>query len=70
MPYSDANADRLYANVYGDGGCVDQLNNCAASGTNSICAAADYFCLQYVENFYDAATSRDEDDIREPAPDP
>ena len=70
MPYSSTNADRLYANLYHDGGCVDQLNSCAASGNNSICAAADYFCLQYVENFFDAATSRDEDDIRELAPDP
>ena len=70
MPYSSANADRLYANVYHDGGCIDQLNDCATSGTNSICAAADFFCLKYVENFYDAATSRDENDIRELAPDP
>ena len=70
MPYSDANADRLYDNVYDDGGCVDQLKRCAASGIDSICAAADYYCLQYVENFFDAATYRDEDDIRELVPDP
>ena len=70
MPYSSTNADRLYANVYDDGGCIDQLNNCATSGSNSTCAAADHFCLQYVEEFYDVATYRDEDDIREPAPDP
>ena len=70
MPYSSTNADLLYANVYNDGGCLDQLNNCATSGTNAICAAADQFCLQYVEDFYDAVTSRDEDDIRELAPDP
>ena len=70
MPYSSTNADRLYANLYDDDGCVDQLNNCATSGIDSICAAADHFCLQYIENFFDAATSRDEYDIRQLAPDP
>ena len=69
MPYNDSAASTLYSTVYGPGGCVDQLENCISSGTNSVCAAADNFCLNYVENFYDEVTGRDEDDIRELEPD-
>lgn len=69
-PYNDSAASALYSAVYGSGGCVEQLQNCVASKTDSVCAAADTFCLDHVENFYDAATGRDEDDVREPEPDP
>lgn len=69
-PYNNSAASDLYSTVYGSGGCVDQLENCVATGTNSVCAAADNFCLNYVENFYDEVTGRDEDDIRELEPDP
>ena len=68
-PYNDSAASELYSLVYGSAGCVEQLENCAASGTNSVCAAADNYCLQ-VENFYDTITGRDEDDIRQLEPDP
>ena len=70
VPYNTSVASELYSFVYESGGCVDQLQNCVATGTNSICSAADSFCLRYVENFYDAFTGRDEDDIRQLAPDP
>ena len=68
-PYNESVASELYSLLYGSGGCVDQLENCVATGTNSDCAAADNYCLQ-VENFYDAITGRDEYDIRELGPDP
>ncbi|KAM0805136.1 putative carboxypeptidase 2 [Usnea florida] len=68
-PYNDSAASELYSLVYGSGACVDQLENCAATGTNSVCAAADNYCLQ-VEGFFDTITGRDEDDIRELEPDP
>lgn len=70
MPYNNSVASFLYSTVYGSGGCVDQLEHCYATGTNSVCAAADFFCLNYVENLYDELTGRDENDIRELAPDP
>ncbi len=70
MPYNSSEAAELYTFVYGSGGCVEQLENCVASGSNSVCLAADNFCLRYVENFFDVLTGRDEDDIRELQPDP
>ena len=70
MPYNNSAASELYNTVYGSGGCVDQLQSCKAIGTNIICADADNYCLNYVENFYDEITGRDEDDIRELEPDP
>lgn len=69
VPYNSSAASGLFSTIYGSGGCIDQLKNCVATGTNAVCAAADYFCLNYVENFYDVVTGRDEDDIREFQPD-
>ncbi len=69
MPYNASAASELYSTVYGSGGCLDQLKNCYATETNSTCASADNFCLNYVENFFDEVTGRDEDDIREIEPD-
>lgn len=70
MPYNSSLASALYSLVYGSGGCVDLLQDCVVSRTNSVCSTADNFCLKYVENFYDVFTGRDEDDIRELEPDP
>lgn len=70
MAYNDSAAADLYSAVYDSGGCLDQLTNCYETGTNAACAAADNFCLNYVENLFDGVTGRDEDDIRELEPDP
>lgn len=69
-PYNNYGAGQLYANVYHSGGCLDQLQNCVASGTDSVCATADRYCLGAVENFFDFVTGRDEYDVRQLAPDP
>jgi hypothetical protein len=49
---------------------VDQTKHCYATGQNSICARADNFCAELVENLYDIYSGRDEYDVRELTPDP
>ncbi|MCJ1433976.1 hypothetical protein MMC27_003341 [Xylographa pallens] len=63
-------ANQMYNNLYGPGNCVDQLTDCAARGINEVCAAADNFCANEVEELYDLNLGRDEYDIRELTPDP
>ncbi|KAI9735814.1 MAG: hypothetical protein M1834_001279 [Cirrosporium novae-zelandiae] len=63
-------ADQMYNSVYGYGNCVDQLYNCAATGRNDICIAADNFCYTEVEDVFDTYLGRDEYDVRELTPDP
>ena len=69
-PYNDSTAEEVYNNLYGAGQCVDQLESCASSGDNQICANADNFCADNVESIYDNVLNRDEYDIRELQPDP
>ena len=46
------------------------VNQCAATGSNDICSAADNYCADNVESVYDEVLNRDEYDIRELDPDP
>ena len=46
------------------------VNECAATGNNDICSAADNYCADNVESIYDEVLNRDEYDIRELVPDP
>ena len=46
------------------------MNECAATGNNDICSAADNYCADNVESIYDEVLNRDEYDIRELDPDP
>ena len=46
------------------------VNECAATGSNVICSAADNYCVDNVESIYDEVLNRDEYDIRELEPDP
>ena len=68
-PFNKTIQDEMYNNLYGAGNCVDQLNNCSATGDNVICSAADNYCADYVEEIYDEVLKRDEYDIRELDPD-
>ena len=43
-PYNASTQALVFDNLYGAGNCVDQLNECAATGSNVICSAADNFC--------------------------
>lgn len=70
FPYNDSIAAEVYNNLYGEGNCIDQLNECAATGSNIICSAADSYCAESVESIYDEVLNRDEYDIREVQPDP
>ncbi|MCJ1457427.1 hypothetical protein MMC28_007795 [Mycoblastus sanguinarius] len=69
-PYNASTQALVFDNLYGAGNCVDQLNECAATGSNVICSAADNFCADNVESIYDIVLGRDEYDIRELEPDP
>ena len=46
------------------------VTDCAATGSNDICSAADNYCADNVESIYDEVLNRDEYDIRELEPDP
>lgn len=46
------------------------MNECAATGSNVVCSAADNYCADNVESIYDEVLNRDEYDIRELEPDP
>ncbi|KUL88856.1 hypothetical protein ZTR_03570 [Talaromyces verruculosus] len=70
LPFNDSIASLLYNNLWGPGNCIDQLNDCAARGTDEICSIADSFCANHVENIYDIYLGRDEYDFRELTPDP
>ena len=62
--------ERMFNNMYGAGNCADRITQCASTGRDDVCSAADNFCANEVESLYDVATGRDEYDIRELTPDP
>lgn len=59
-PFNQTIQDELYNNLYGQGMCVDQLEQCASTGRNDVCSIADSFCASFVENVFDVVTGRDE----------
>ena len=69
-PYNQSTKDTLYNNLYGKGKCIDQLQQCAATGNNTICSEGDNFCAVNIELPYDDILNRDEYDMRELTPDP
>ncbi|RDW88375.1 carboxypeptidase S1 [Coleophoma cylindrospora] len=73
-PYTAAQEQQLYTNIWGAGGCQDQQAKCNANpppaDIDNVCAAADTFCVAEVEDFFDINARRNEDDVRELAPDP
>ena len=69
-PFNLTVADEMFDSLYGTGNCVDQIMNCAKTGDNIICSAADNYCANNVESVYDNVLNRDEYDIRELSPDP
>jgi carboxypeptidase C (cathepsin A) len=72
-PYNDTVKGEWYNNLYGPGNCYDRTVQCYKTGRNDVCAAADDFCANKVENMYDIYSGRDEYDMRElnsPTPDP
>lgn len=69
----------VYGNMFGPNNCLDMLLDCNsyAYATNSsdgegnqVCANADTWCFNQVENPYDEIFGRDEYDIRYLTPDP
>lgn len=70
FPYNKTTESNIYKNLYGPGGCVEQTENCAKTGNNTICATADNFCATNIESPLDNIAHRDEYDIRELYPDP
>lgn len=69
-PFNASVQEEFYNNVYGAGNCVDRIKNCASTGINEVCSAADNFCAYLVESLYDNYLGRDEYDMRELTPDP
>ncbi|KAJ5450280.1 uncharacterized protein N7458_006729 [Penicillium daleae] len=69
-PYNASVKAEWYNNLYGEGNCVDKTKQCYATGRNDICAIADNFCANKVENMFDIYSGRDEYDSRELMPDP
>ncbi|KAJ5782956.1 Peptidase S10 serine carboxypeptidase [Penicillium paradoxum] len=69
-PYNDSVKAEWYNNLYGEGNCLDQTQECYTTGRNDICFAADNFCASKVESLYGIYSGRDEYDVRELTPDP
>jgi carboxypeptidase C (cathepsin A) len=70
MPFNASVQAEWYNNLFGEGNCIDMTKECYKTGQNSICARADDFCANKVENMYDIYSGRDEYDVRELDPDP
>lgn len=64
-PYTQNIQDKMYQSMYGTGNCHDMTVQCAETGLNEVCSAADNFCYQEVEYVLDFYAGRDEYDIRE-----
>ncbi|CCF41459.1 carboxypeptidase S1 [Colletotrichum higginsianum] len=56
--------------MFGPGRCQDRQMACNSKPANKVCADADAFCIQNVEDFWDINTRRTENDIRFLLPDP
>lgn len=73
-PYTPAQQQQLFNNVWAPGGCQAQQAACNANpppaNIDSVCSAADNFCVGAVEQFFDINAGRSEDDIREVLPNP
>jgi carboxypeptidase C (cathepsin A) len=69
-PFNESMSALFYNGMYGRGNCYDLTVSCNENGWNSVCAYADNFCLNNVENIWDIVTDRDEYDIRYLNPNP
>lgn len=69
FPFNQTVEDQMYNSMYGPGNCYDMTVDCNARGIDSVCAAADAFCANEVEEVLDIVANRDEYDIREFYPD-
>ena len=69
-PFNDSIEQTMYDNLYGEGNCFDQIQQCYTTGSNDVCSVADNFCANNVEALLDNIPNRDEYDIRELYPDP
>ncbi|OLN83400.1 Carboxypeptidase S1-like protein B 1 [Colletotrichum chlorophyti] len=69
-PFNDSLQQQLFTNMFGPGGCQDRQTACNSKPTDKVCAEADDFCIQNVEDFWDNNARRSENDIRLLLPEP
>ncbi|GAB7365370.1 hypothetical protein MBLNU230_g6448t2 [Neophaeotheca triangularis] len=69
-PYNVSTTAMLHNNMYGPGNCLDQAIDCNMRGDNTVCAAADAFCIAQVQNIWNPITERSQYDMRQLTPDP
>ncbi|WFC99569.1 carboxypeptidase D [Malassezia yamatoensis] len=69
-PFNESISKKMYKNLYGEGACLDRLDECYSSKSNKVCRKADAYCAQNVEALLDNYAKRDEYDMRELSPDP
>lgn len=69
-PYNVSTTAMLHNNMYGPGNCLDQAIDCNLRGDNTLCAAADAFCIAQVQNIWNPITERSQYDMRQLTPDP
>ncbi|OBR11257.1 Carboxypeptidase S1 [Colletotrichum higginsianum IMI 349063] len=63
-PFNDTLQQQLFTNMFGPGGCQDRQTACNSKPADKICADADAFCVDKVEDFWDINARRAENDIR------
>jgi carboxypeptidase D len=54
----------VYEKLVGSGGCLEQLRECEAIGTDEICKAADNYCGVEIDQPWAKSTGRDDNNVR------
>ncbi|WYZ34022.1 hypothetical protein EsH8_I_000298 [Colletotrichum jinshuiense] len=70
VPFNNTLQQQLFTNMFGPSGCQDRQTACNSNPTDKVCADADAFCIEKVEEFWDVNTGRSENDIRLLSPEP
>lgn len=61
---------QMLKDLYGAGGCVEQVTSCYTNPTNKTCSNADGFCSSNLQQIYEEYSKRDNYDVRQFDPSP
>ncbi|KAF1817890.1 putative serine carboxypeptidase [Dissoconium aciculare CBS 342.82] len=63
-PINSTFKKEVYEKLFGPEGCLKQLRDCEATGTDKVCKAADNYCAAEIDNAWTEATGRDTENVR------
>ncbi|GKT44242.1 carboxypeptidase S1 B [Colletotrichum spaethianum] len=70
LPFNETLQQQLFTNMFGSSGCQGRQAACNTSPTDKVCADAEAFCIEAVEEFWDTHSGRSQNDIRLLNPEP